>query len=122
MLKPEREANKKKWFDIIIDWQKSRLSPSKYCKQYDLKLKKFYRYRSLYIKSQAPKKVEQLLDVPTSLIPVKVSSNKKNISKPSLIKQLEASVVEIKLPKLTINTNDQANIDFICTLITRLTA
>jgi hypothetical protein len=121
MLKSERKANLNKWFDIIIDWENRKLKPSVYCKQFNLNLKAFYRYRSLYVESKYPTKVESSFDPPTKLIPIKISSDKKIKSKPSLTKPKDASAVEIKLPKLTINTNDKANIDFIYNLITRLT-
>ena len=118
MLNKEK---RKKWFDIIIDWEKSDLLPSVYCMQFNLNLKQFYRYRSLYIQMQSPK-IEPALEAPTSLIPVILSPEKEIAPKLSFAKPQEPSVVEIKLPKLTINTNDKANVDFIYNLITRLTA
>jgi len=122
MLKSERIANQKKWFKIIRDWELSKLSASEYCKQFNLNLKHFYRYRSLYIKKQSPKKIKSSLKTATSLIPVKVLPDDKSKPNFSLTKPQENSIVEIKLPKLTINTSDKANVDFIYNLITRLTA
>ena len=70
----KREANRQRWFDRIEDWKQSGLTQKTFCKQQQLGLGSFQRWRGIFVRGEKPEASSAVSFVPVNVTVDKASS------------------------------------------------
>ncbi len=70
----KRAANRQRWFDRIEDWKQSGLTQKEFCKQQQLRLGSFQRWRGIFMRGEGPESSSAVTFLPVNVTAAPASS------------------------------------------------